>query len=55
MTPTIPRCDDCGRQRNLTDTFDYHPLQVFGGKPFGWYSGDDGEMCPQCMEKVMRP
>ena len=55
MTPTVPRCGECRRERTLADAYDYNPIQVLTGVPLGWYSGDDGEVCPQCMEKLMRP
>ena len=32
---------------------DYHPIQVFTGGPFGWFSGDSEEMCPECFTKLM--
>jgi len=48
------RCSLCGRERTVEDVFDYHPLQALTGTPFGWYSGDDGEVCPECMEKSIR-
>jgi hypothetical protein len=46
----------CGRERTITgmDAYDYSPLQAVAGSAFGWYSGDDGEICPEDMEKVMR-
>jgi hypothetical protein len=37
------------------DAYDYNPIQVVTGRPFGWYSGDDGEVCPEDMEKMIRP
>ena len=36
------------------DAYDYNPLQVITRQPLGWYSGDDGELCPECMTKTMR-
>lgn len=36
------------------DAYDYHPLQVINGSPLGWYSGDDGQVCPEDMEKYIR-
>lgn len=51
---TPPTCIGCGRQRTLYDVNDYNPLQVVMGAPIGWYSGDDGEMCPECMIKTIR-
>jgi hypothetical protein len=35
------------------DSYDYSPLQVITGKPLGWYSGDDGEVCPEDMTKML--
>jgi len=57
---TIPTCDACGRQRTLgnaehpMDAYDYSPLQVVTNQPMGWYSGDDGEVCPEDMEQTIR-
>lgn len=50
----IPKCGACGRERTLNDVNDYSPLQAITGAPLGWYSGDDGEICPQDMTKMMR-
>ena len=50
----VPVCVMCGRQRTLQDAYDYNPLQAITGQPFGWYSGDDGEICPEDMEKTIR-
>lgn len=58
MTP--PTCSTCSRPRTLgnsghpMDAYDYTPMQVMTGQPLGWYSGDDGEVCPECMTKLMR-
>lgn len=49
----IPKCVICGRERTIQDDYDYSPLQVLTGKPFGWYSGDDGEICPEDFTKMM--
>lgn len=43
-------CDDCGKTR--TDEPDYSPMQLLLGQPVGWYSGDDGELCPADMQKL---
>ncbi|HET7327160.1 MAG TPA: hypothetical protein VFJ14_07710 [Nocardioidaceae bacterium] len=51
---TIPTCGMCQRERTLRDVNDYNPLQVVTGAPLGWYSGDDGEVCPECMTKMIR-
>lgn len=48
----MPVCDDCGRLRN-GDDIDYSPMQVLMGQPVGWYSGNDGELCPQCMARMV--
>jgi hypothetical protein len=54
-----PRCSMCRRERTIgmgehpMDAYDYSPLQVIGGKSVGWYSGDDGEMCPECMTRTL--
>lgn len=58
MTP--PTCSLCKRDRTLgdpaypMDAYDYTPMQVLTGQPLGWYSGDDGEVCPECMTKMVR-
>jgi hypothetical protein len=49
----IPKCIDCGRERTIQDAYDYSPLQVVTGQPLGWYSGPDGEICPEDMAKMM--
>lgn len=55
-----PPCSMCRRQRTVgdpahpMDTYAYSPLQVITNQPLGWYSGDDGEVCPECMEKTIR-
>lgn len=51
MTP--PSCSICRRERTLADAYDYNPIQVVTGKPLGWYSGDDGEVCQQCMTSLL--
>lgn len=53
MSTETPTCCDCGRERTASDQ-DYTPMQIFGVGPLGWYSGDDGEMCGECMTKVIR-
>lgn len=50
----VQRCSLCGRERTIEDAYDYNPLQAMTGKPLGWYSGDDGEVCPECMTKTLR-
>lgn len=49
----IQKCSDCGRERTIQDCNDYNPLQVITGHPLGWYSGDDGEVCPECMTRML--
>lgn len=49
-----PICGMCQRERTLQDDYDYSPLQVISGRPLGWYSGDDGEICGDCMTKTVR-
>lgn len=55
----IPECSICKRQRTMghgdypMDSYDYSPLQVLTGKPVGWYSGEDGEVCPEDMAKLL--
>lgn len=54
------KCLMCQRERTLgtsehpMDAYDYNPLQVVTGRPLGWYSGDDGEICPECMTETIR-
>lgn len=50
----IQVCSLCRRERTLDDAYDYHPLQVVTGRALGWYSGDDGELCPECLTKTLR-
>lgn len=57
----IPTCGSCRRERTLGDSaehpmdaYDYTPMQVITGQRLGWYSGDDGEVCPECMEQMIR-
>jgi hypothetical protein len=53
-------CSVCKRTRILgdpnhpMDSYDYNPMQVMTGQPLGWYSGDDGEICPEDMTQMMR-
>jgi hypothetical protein len=49
-----PKCSLCRRERTINDAYDYNPLQAITGQPLGWYSGDDGEVCPECMTKTIR-
>lgn len=48
---TEPKCSVCGRHRAADDS-DYTPMQAIFGQPFGWFSGDDGEFCPECFTKL---
>jgi len=50
----VQECSLCRRERTAMDAYDYNPLQVITRQPLGWYSGDDGELCPECMTKTMR-
>lgn len=57
----IPKCSSCGRERTSgngehpADALDYSPMQVITGqRPLGWYSGPDGEICPEDMEAIMK-
>lgn len=56
----VQRCSLCQRERTVgnpdhpMDSYDYSPLQVVTGQPMGWYSGDDGEVCPEDMERTIR-
>jgi hypothetical protein len=57
MTIEPPKCSSCQRERDIKrpmDAYDYNPLQAITGQPFGWYSGDDGEVCPECMTSMIR-
>lgn len=53
-------CSKCHRERtlgdpsHLMDAYDYSPMQVATGQPLGWYSHDDGEICPECMTSTLR-
>lgn len=47
-----PTCSLCQRARTIYDN-DYSPIQVMTGSPVGWYSGDDGEVCPECMQRTL--
>lgn len=58
----VPKCSVCQRERTLgevngphpMDAYDYSPLQVVTSQPLGWYSGEDGEVCPEDMTKMLR-
>lgn len=57
-----PRCTACNRSRTVgdaahpMDAYDYSPLQVVTGQRLGWYSSEDeGDLCPEDMEKTLRP
>lgn len=53
-TPTsAPKCSMCGRERTVDDVNNYNPMQVILGQPLGWYSGDDGEVCPEDMTALI--
>ena len=60
MQPDLPepsspshQCGRCGRFRTPEDVQDYSFMQVLYGNPVGWYSDDDGEMCPECMRFLL--
>ncbi len=42
------QCDDCGRDRTPGDGV-FNPVATLLGSAPGWYSGDSGELCPQCL------
>lgn len=48
-----PTCSSCGRARTAEEVLDYSPLQLLFGQPLGWYSGSDGELCPDCFASIM--
>jgi hypothetical protein len=55
----LPTCSMCKRERTISpnhpmDAYDYSAIQVITGQPLGWYSGDDGEVCPECMTETLR-
>lgn len=56
----MKKCSVCQRERTIgtpehpMDAYDYNPAQVITGKPLGWYSGDDGEVCPEDMTTMIR-
>lgn len=52
MPDTPVKCQMCGCERKPEDP-DYSPVQVVTGRPLGWYSGDDGEICGPCMSAIM--
>lgn len=47
-----PECQLCGAKRS-PGTPDYDPVALITAGRIGWYSGDDGEMCPTCMAEAM--
>jgi hypothetical protein len=55
----VQKCIICQRERQIgpehpMDSYDYNPMQVVMGQPLGWYSGDDGEICPEDITKMLR-
>lgn len=56
---SVPRCVICKRERTAgdpahpMDAYDYSAVQVIAGQPVGWYSGDDGEICPEDMANML--
>lgn len=50
----IPVCIEAGCGVEKTDGHGaYSPIQVIMGQPLGWYSGDDGEICPKHIAEMM--
>lgn len=55
----VVRCSLCGRPRMRgtaeypMDDTDYSVMQVLTDKPIGWYSGEDGEVCPEDMARSL--
>lgn len=47
------KCSSCGQTR-AEDERAYNPMQAITGGPLGWYSGDDGEICGDCMTHIIR-
>jgi hypothetical protein len=47
-------CGSCGRERTISDDYEYNPLQLVTGRRLGWYSNDDGEFCGECLAAMMR-
>ena len=47
---SMSTCSSCNIERSTEP--DYSPIQAITGQPFGWYSGDDGEMCPACFTDI---
>lgn len=53
-------CALCGRTRGADlvaypmDAYDYSAVQAIMGQPLGWYSGDDGEICPEEITEMLR-
>lgn len=50
----MPTCNSCGRARTDEDVLNYDPFQVVTNQPLGWYSADDGELCSECVTKLLR-
>lgn len=53
MFPGIT-CAGCGRARTVADDYDYTPLQLFTGRPLGWFNGNGEQMCGECLTKTMK-
>lgn len=45
-------CEKCRRVR-MPGEREYDSLQIFSGGPYGWYSGDDGEVCGRCLARMI--
>ncbi len=48
-----PTCDLCGRARR-DDEPAYDPFVWLAQNRAGWYSGDDGELCPSCLSALIQ-
>lgn len=46
-------CSMCRRERGPMDTLDYSFMQVINSGEVGWYTGDEGEVCQECMVKIL--
>jgi hypothetical protein len=51
---TMIACSHCRRTRTLADDYDYTPLQLFTGRPLGWFNSENEQMCGDCLTKSMR-
>ena len=53
-SPPVPVCGACGRERTLSDDYDYTPMQLVTGRALGWFNGDGEQMCGECLTLTMR-